>query len=114
MCLEPVPLYSLPALLLAVDGLEAAPDGVVLDDGPGELLLAVAAGDEPLAAGVEHVVFHHDAGDLGPTGVQAGDRVFLTGVQVRLQLAQLTGPLAAVSLQKEKERKKDVRKCFAS
>ena len=56
------------------------------------------AGHEALLAGVEHVVLHHEAGDLGAAGVGARHGVLLTRVQVRLELVQRARPRAALVL----------------
>lgn len=98
--LEPVPLDLLAALVLAVDWLEAALHLVFLDGGASEVLLAVGAGDETFGARVQHVVFHHHAGDLGSALVEAADGVLLTRVEVTLQLVELATPLATLVLKK--------------
>ena len=56
------------------------------------------AGHEALLAGVEHVVLHHEAGDLGAAGVGARHGVLLARVEVRLQLVQRARPRAALVL----------------
>ena len=102
VCAKAVARDPAAALVLAVDGLEAAGGAVLLHGGPGELALAVGAGDGSAGARGQQVVLHHEAGDLGAAHAGtpgAGHGVALAGVQVGLELAQWTLPLASVTLQ---------------
>ncbi len=97
---EPVPLDFLAALVLAINGFEPAGGPVVVYHGAGEVLLAVGAGDQPLAAGVEHVILHQGSGDFGSALIQAIESIFLTNIKVAFKSVQRPRPEASGFLKK--------------
>lgn len=88
--------HTLPALGLAVHWLLATAAVVLLQPGTGEFALAELAACATHGACVLQVIGHHDARYLCATLVGALCGVVLACVQMRLQLAQLIGPLAAL------------------
>ena len=58
VCPQPVPLHLEATLVFAVDWLEPAGRHVVFKGGARKVPLAVGALDQPLGAGVQHVILH--------------------------------------------------------
>ena len=87
-----------PHLFSQWTGLEPAGRHVVFKGGARKVPLAVGALDQPLGAGVQHVVLHHHPGDPRPALVQALDRILLAHVQVSLELVQRAEPPASLVL----------------
>lgn len=79
------PLELVPALVLAVDGLQWTAPGVALHVRAGEVLPAELAPRPPQRARVLEVVLHQHPRDLRPAEVRARRCVMLACLQVSLQ-----------------------------
>lgn len=88
--------HTLSALGLTVHRLLATAPIVLLQPGPREFALAELAASATHGACVLQVIGHHDPWYLGATLVGALGGIVFARVQMRLQLAQLIGPLAAL------------------
>ena len=94
--LEAVASHPLAALVLTVERLKAARVLMLLNIPAAVGPLAEDAVENPLAAGVHHVVGHVDAGNLGAASVHTENGILLAGDEMTLELGQAAAPRTAL------------------